>query len=105
MKMKIKLLIFSLIVFSANATNYSVKIDTSKNVFYSETKHGDTLTKRNIYEIDEHLVICDTILIEKKKQVVKTIETEKPNRKGLFISIFALTFAVLAIILKRKNNG
>lgn len=93
-------------VFSAYATKKnSIEIDTSQSIFHSETKHGDTLTKRKIYEIDNNLVICDTILIEKKKQVVKTIETEKPNHKGLFISIFALTFAVLAVILKRKNNG
>jgi len=99
----IKIIVFCLLFNNVNANVNEVNLDTAQNVFTSETIHGDTLTKHKIFEIDGHLVVCDTVIIEKQK--IKTVVKEKGNLRGVIIATFALLFAVFAIYIKRKNNG
>lgn len=108
MKNKI-IILFCLIALNSYSTDdyniNNVNPSDSALIFASESAHGDTLTKRKVFQVDENLIVSDTIVIEKKKNVIKTIEKEKPNYKGLLISIFALSFAILSIVIKLKNNG
>lgn len=103
MKTTLKIILFCSMFLTANAKTTEVNFDTMQNVFTSESINGDTLTKHKVFEIDDHLVICDTVIIEKQK--IKTVVKEKGNFKGVIIATFALLFAVIAIYLKRKNNG
>jgi hypothetical protein len=82
-----------------------INLEETQNVFTSEIENGDTLTKHKIFEVDDHLVISDTIIIKTPEIEVKTVVKEKDNLRSILIPLFALLFAVIAIILKRKNNG
>jgi hypothetical protein len=106
MKTRIKTILFCLLVYSVNATeNYKVNSDTLNNVFTSETINGDTLTKHKVFEVDDHLVISDTVIIKTPEIEVKTIVKDKTGLRSILIPVFALLFAVIAIILKRTKNG
>lgn len=106
MKKKIKVILFCFFIFSVKANNeIKINLDTAENVFVSETTNGDTLFKHKIYEVDEHLVISDTIIIKTPEVEFKTVIKEKNGLRSILIPLFALTFAVIAIIIKRKNNG
>jgi hypothetical protein len=106
MKTKIKTIFVCLLFFTANATDdYNINLDKSENVFTSESTNGDTLTKHKIFEVDDHLVISDTVIIKTPEIEIKTVVKEKDNLRSILIPTFALLFAVIAIILKRKNNG
>ncbi|CAB4153048.1 hypothetical protein UFOVP611_44 [uncultured Caudovirales phage] len=105
MKTTIKIIVFCLLFSNVNANVNEVNLDTAQNVFTSETTNGDTLTKHKVFEIDDHLIICDTIIIKTPEVEFKTVIKEKNGLRSILIPLFALTFAVIAIILKRKNNG
>lgn len=106
MTRKIKTIFFCLLFFTANATDvYDINLDESENVFTSESTNGDTLTKHKIFEVDDHLVISDTVIIKTPEIEIKTVVKEKDNLRSILIPTFALLFAIIAIILKRKNNG
>lgn len=106
MKTTNKIILICLLFITVNAkANFKYNLDTAENVFISETRNGDTLTKHKIFEVDEHLVICDTVIIKTPEVKIKTVVKEKNGLRSILIPLFALTFAVIAIIIKRKNNG
>jgi hypothetical protein len=108
MKTKINTLILCLLFFKVNATDdYNIYFDTvpKENVLTSETVNGDTLTKHKVFQIDDHLIISDTVIIKTPEIKVKTVVKDKTGLRSILIPVFALLFAVIAIILKRKNNG
>ena len=67
----------------------------------------DTIVKHNTKEIDGHLVIQDTIIIEKvlQHEVEKFIQDDsnKPLEKVMVILVF--TFVISALIYRKKKNG
>jgi hypothetical protein len=67
----------------------------------------DTIFKHNTKEIDGHLVIQDTIIIEKvlQHEVEKFIQDDsnKPLEKVMVILVF--TFVISALIYRKKKNG
>jgi hypothetical protein len=69
--------------------------------------YSDTIVKHNTKEIDGHLVIQDTIIIEKvlQHEVEKFIQDDshKPLEKVMVILIF--TFVIGALIYRKKKNG
>lgn len=69
--------------------------------------YSDTIVKHNTKEIDGHLVIQDTIIIENvlEREVLKFIEDDsnKPLEKVMVILIF--TFVIGALIYRKKKNG
>lgn len=73
---------------------------------YYEVK-GDTTTIHKVYEIDENIVIIDSIKIEyeRLKPVIKEVEKYAPDPVRKYIGILALIFAVLSVLnAKRKKN-
>lgn len=82
-----------------------ILLDTSAKVVDYTEKYGDTTAHRQVYEIDGHLVIIDSIKVEKEKvkPVVKEKLVSDPAKK--IVGLLALLFAVLAIYnAKRKNK-
>lgn len=69
--------------------------------------YSDTIVKHNTKEIDGHLVIQDTIIIEKvlQHEVEKFIQDDshKPIEKVMVILVF--TFVISALIYRKKKNG
>ena len=69
--------------------------------------YSDTIVKHNTKEIDGHLVIQDTIIIEKvlQHEVEKFIQDDsnKPLEKVMVILVF--TFVISALIYRKKKNG
>lgn len=96
----------ALSVSTSYATPSKVKNeDTSGLVFESETKSGDTTFKHKILQVDEHLVISDTIVIEDTKVIVKTELKDDTSKKWVALSVFI--FSIVALIyrkIKREKN-
>jgi len=99
-------------LYSANDTNgqedsksLSELIKTTQND--DSLLYSDTIVKHNTKEIDGHLVIQDTIIIENvlEREVLKFIEDDsnKPLEKVMVILIF--TFVIGALIYRKKKNG
>lgn len=69
--------------------------------------YSDTIVKHNTKEIDGHLIIQDTIIIEKclEREVEKFIQDDshKPIEKVMVILVF--TFVISALIYRKKKNG
>jgi hypothetical protein len=106
MKRTVNTILVCLLMVTAKANDeLKINLEETQNVFTSEIENGDTLTKHKIFEVDDHLVISDTIIIKTPEIEVKTVVKEKDNLRSILIPLFALLFAVIAIILKRKNNG
>ena len=106
MKTKIKILIFCFFGLSVKATDdFNINLETSKTSQITQSKNGDTIKKHTVEKSNGKVLIIDSVIIKKKDTKIKTVLKEKPNYRGLFISIFALCFAIMAIIIKRKNNG
>jgi hypothetical protein len=106
MKTTSKTILFCLLFITANAKeNYEYNLDTAQSFFVSETTNGDTLTKHKIFEVDEHLIISDTVIIKTPEVEIKTVIKEKNGLRSILIPLFALIFAVIAIIKKHKKNG
>jgi len=106
MKRTINTILVCLLMLTAKANDdLKLNLEETENVFTSEVENGDTLTKRKIFEVDDHLVISDTIIIKTPEIEVKTVVKEKDNLRSILIPTFALLFAIIAIILKRKKNG
>ena len=78
---------------------------TSKND--DSLLYCDTIVKHNTKEIDGHLIIQDTIIIEKvlQHEVEKFIQDDsnKPLEKVMVILVF--TFVISALIYRKKKNG
>lgn len=68
---------------------------------------SDTIVKHDVKEIDGHLVIQDTIIIQNLvKHDVETLVQDnsyKSIEKVMVILVF--TFVICALIYKRKKNG
>lgn len=65
----------------------------------------DTTKIRHVKEIDDHLVIQDSIIVEKVIKDVQTIIDQDERLKNVF-AIFAFCFAIVALIYtRRKNHG
>jgi hypothetical protein len=99
-------------LYSANDTNGQEDskslpelMKTSKND--DSLLYCDTIVKHNTKEIDGHLVIQDTIIIEKvlQHEVEKFIQDDsnKPLEKVMVILVF--TFVISALIYRKKKNG
>ena len=69
--------------------------------------YSDTIVKHDVKEIDGHLVIYDTIIIEKvlQHEVEKFIQDDshKPIEKVMVILVF--TFVIASLIYRKKKNG
>ena len=74
-------------------------------VDYSEVR-GDTTAHRQVYEIDGHLVIIDSVKVEleKIKPVVKEVEKVVSDPAKKIVGLLALIFAVLAVYNAKRNN-
>jgi hypothetical protein len=73
--------------------------DTSSVVFQSETHSGDTTFKHKVLQIDEHLVISDTIVIEGTKFIIKTEFEDDKSKKWVALSVFL--FSIFALIYRK----
>lgn len=68
--------------------------------------NGDTTIFHEVLEIDEHLVISDSVIIEKTIEKIKQLPAETKNDLGKFIvCVLVILFPVLSIYLKRRKNG
>lgn len=113
MKTKIKILIFCFIALSVKATDdYNINLETNKTsqkcypiCLITQSKNGDTIKKHTVEKSNGKVLIIDSVIIKKKDTKIKTVLKEKPNYRGFVISVFALCFAIMAIIIKRKKNG
>lgn len=77
----------------------------AKIVDYTEVK-GDTSAHRQVYEIDGHLVIIDSVKVEleKTKPIVKEVEKIVSDPAKKIVGILALLFAILAVLNAKRNN-
>lgn len=65
----------------------------------------DTTRIRHVKEIDDHVIIQDSIIVEKIIKDVQTVIDHDKRFKNIFATC-ALIFAVIALIYTRqKNNG
>ena len=66
---------------------------------------SDTIKKQSVKQIDEHLVITDTVIIEHK---INDIKTKIIDRRNYWIEISVFCLIMLSIInhyRKNKKNG
>jgi hypothetical protein len=109
MKTKIiSLSIFVLLGIKAFSKDLVIKVD-STNTMSTTTYNGDTTSVHKVINVGDHLVIIDTIKIEKVKPVVKEVVKTAPDPLKKYVGFMALLFAVLAILnakrSKNKDNG
>ena len=111
MKAKIiTLSIFSILSITAFSKDLIIKIDSSQlENEYTTTYKGDTTEIHKVINVGDHLVIIDTIKIEKEKPVIKEVVKTAPDPVKKYIALMAVLFAVLAILnakrSKYKDNG
>lgn len=68
---------------------------------------SDTIEKHSFKQIDDHLVIIDTVIIEHKINDVKT-NTKIVDRRNYWLEIVVFCLIAMSFInhyFKRKNNG
>ena len=105
MKTTIKIIVFCLLFNNVNANVKEVNLDTAQNVFTSETTNGDTVTKHKIFEVDDHLIIVDSVLIFQHEDLKIELTPRNKDLKTILLPLFTLIFAVIVILRKNKKNG
>lgn len=100
-----------ILFFWFNATGTQKKwnvIDSEISQTHSELNDSttiDTTRIRHVKEVDDHVVIQDSIIVEKIIRDVKTVIDQDKRFKNVF-AVSALIFAIIALIYTRqKNNG
>lgn len=100
----------TLMLSPAFANDYSINHEINEKqdsvvVLESEQKSGDTTFKHKVTQVDEHLVIQDSIIIEGTKIVVKKEIKTDSEKKWVALSVFI--FSIVALIyrkIKREKN-
>lgn len=69
--------------------------------------YSDTIVKHDVKEVDGHLVIQDTIIIENliEREVKKFIQDDSHKPIEKFMVILVFTFVISALIYRKKKNG
>lgn len=83
-----------------------VELDSNDLVIEYTSTNGDTTSVHRVYEVDNNLVIIDSVKVEYEriKPVVKEVEKYAPDPVRKYIGILALIFAVLAVLNAKRNN-
>lgn len=114
-----KTIILILFIFIASAELYSVNdingqelskslpetIKTTQN--HDSLLYSDTIVKHDVKEIDGHLVIQDTIIIENilEREIEKFIQDDSHKSIEKVMVILVFTFVIGALIYRKKKNG
>jgi predicted P-loop ATPase len=104
--MKTNLTILILLLWFNVTANEPESIHSSlseTNAVLNDSTTIDTTKIHHVKEIDGHLVIQDSIIVEKIIKDVQTIVDQDERLKNIF-AIFALCFSVIALIYTRQKQ-
>jgi len=80
-----------------NMSDYNVLEDT---IFLSDTTY-----KHSVKQIDEHLVVQDTIIVTQKQEITKEYSQNELRPYFEFLVVILVVISFVNHYLKKKKNG